>query len=65
MSIWTLASEGRHGGLSFGMTMAEVERRFGEPSDRGAGEIRILKYDEVELHFPEDSLWLVHSEESR
>lgn len=62
MSIWTLASEGRHDELIFGMSLPDVEARFGEPTDRAQGSLPILKYDQVELHFAKNSLYQVHTE---
>lgn len=62
MSIWTLAAEGRHDDLVFGMARSDVEDRFGEPSDQSTGSLRVLKYNDVELHFTKNSLYSVHAE---
>ena len=62
MTIWTLAAEGRHGELLFGMSESDVEDRFGAPTKQNEGPMRILTYDDVELHFSKHSLYLVHAE---
>lgn len=62
MSIWTLASEGRHDLLVFGSSVSDVEAAFGKPTERRDGSPRILKYGDVELHFTRNSLYLVQAE---
>lgn len=61
MSIWTLASEGRHDLLVFGSSIADVEAAFGKPTERSDAP-RILTYDNVELHFTRNSLYMVQAE---
>lgn len=59
MTVWTLVEDGSHGDLVIGQTRQDVIHRFGDPT---AAQHHILKYDEVELHFNVDRLWLVHTE---
>jgi len=49
------------------LVVIDNEDRYGEADNWGAnaeGDLTILKYDEVELHFARDVLWLIHSEVS-
>jgi len=65
VTVWSLAKDGSHGPLRFGVSEDDVIRDFGAPNDdlhdKRHG-LNILKYDAVELHFKNHELFLVHCE---
>lgn len=61
MTLWTLAARGVHNEIALGMKRSTLMDQYGEPDDTSV-DGSILTFNEIEFHFADERLWLVHCE---